>query len=486
MKFIVIVLFVILFILSSRFQKFKAAILALLEKRKYKLPNEIILDMVRIDPSKKNDLISWFQARDYSLKRKFEFGSVSQLHLLVRGNQSNESFIDLLTKGEDAVGVLAEDKVELDGGNFDDIDNNFLVLFPDQTLSIPTSAAELLRPCKKISRKQDKPRRNNRPGVKQDSTGIQQDDYGNQEEGSAEGQSRPVQNNTPSSNSCLRITSTKFKPKSSGIPLNFIQGHGTEIVSIALIDSRTEFNAFAEFEESLDMTDPYRIYISDPVNKFDGLNLLIPDEHGTFMASIMAARYEGEAKLKISNYPFHDGESGHLMELIAAIYSAADKGVDIINLSLGYQNEKHNPHLRRAIKYAGDQNCLVICAAGNLNSDNDKNPYWPANFSGRPHVISVAAVNASGNAWKESANEGTNFGATKVNLASDGVSVEGFVNAIDEMTLSGTSCAAAIISSLAANLKSGNPMISAVDLKILIMDEIGNGAVFPAPHSSMA
>ena len=468
MKWLIILLLVVLlYIFRQKSKNVEQKIRSILERNKHKLPNEYLVDLVRMDVTKRAGFIAWFESKGYDLKRRFEFGSVTQLHFFVKPNSGTESIVDLLTGGKDAVAVLAQDKVELDGGSFDDFDSNFVVLFPEQLLQLP-DGANILKPCQELRKKGDE---KGKPTKSQDG-------------GKSYSSALPRQ--TAKSNSlrlaCRQVFRTKFMISPNGEPLSFIQGIDADTIKVALIDSRTEFAAFAAFEDPLDVTDPYHNYLTDVSNDFSDLNLGVSDEHGTFMASIVAHRFAGSAKLKVRNYPFHDGDSGHIMDLVAAIFSAVDAGVDIINLSLGYQAEKYSTHLRRAINYAGTKNILVVCAAGNLNSDNDENSYWPSNFSSMAHVVSVAAVDNTGSSWTESTSVGTNVGVVSVNFASEGVKIPGMINAVDKMTLSGTSAAAAVISALAANVKSDDMSLKGAGLKSALLAQIDAGTgVFHAP-----
>jgi hypothetical protein len=458
MKLLIILLLVILlFILNSKYKKLENFFRSLLNKNAYRLPNEVMIDTVRISTEiGKQKVFDKLNELGYSFKRKFVLSGETQLHLFTL-NQPAESLIELLTKGEDGKTAPAEAVVELEGGLYDDLLDNYLVLFPGQRLTFP-STGNLFAKCKDQRPMPSKPKNRRSDDIKQSETPIphHSDNYGNS-----------------AKHSCLQIMKANFRAPSDDTGLIFNQGELSHQIKLGLIDSKSDFSQFSVFEEILAEADGYQQYLN--TENFDGLNLSTPEDHGTMMASIIASNYAEHGQLKIRNYPFHDGTIGHLMEVIAAIYSAVADGVYILNLSLGYQQNISNGHLRRAIQYAGSQDVLVVCAAGNSNANNDVNKFWPANFSHMNHVVSVAAVDHLGNPWKENADMGTNFGASTVTFATDGDEVVGFVNAIEKKQLSGTSCAAAVLSAFAANLKSSDMTLSAPDLKQQLISQIDTG-----------
>jgi len=471
---IIILLIVILLVLHSRYKKLEKIILAALNKNKFKLPNEIILNTQNLNATQIADANTWFANKGYSLRRIFTLPGVVQLNLFSRPGNTGGLLLDLLTKGEDAESAPDEAVIDLDGVQYGDIENDFLVLFPEQTISLP-SGAGLFKKCQPqvVSRPTNDPQMNS-------------NDYEDSSDSKMQRSKRKkFDQKRTNINPCLKIGQTNFKEDSDGPSLTFNQPATADEIQIGLIDSKANFSAFSEFEKVAAPHDIYLGYLADPSNDFTGLQLGTNDEHGTFMASIMANQYAGSKTMKIRNYPFHDGNTGHLMELIAGIYSAIQADVDIINLSLGYQSDASHPLLNEAIKAAGSKDILIVCAAGNFNSNNDVNPYWPANFSGLSHVITVAAVTSTGSAWKPSATEGTNFGNLRVNLATDGDRVEGFIDGSTEKLLSGTSCATAVLSTIAAEVKSNNPAMTAKELKLALLAEIdAGGGIFSVPNIS--
>ena len=472
MKWIIILLLLLLlWLLNSRYTKLGSIVAQLLRKKAYQLPDEIILDTARVPAANKNSLIQWFQDKGYIKKRSFELGTTAELHLLIKQGADSTRWIDLLTKGEDAVLASAQAKVELDGGQFDDVSFNYQLLFPEQRLPLPR-LADLFKKCTK---QKTTPRQ--QPTTQIDSTA--QKDYSQRPQSTAPAGGRDR-------SACFKVVPVNYNAVQNDPNISYQGGTNLPAVHVALIDSRASFAGLGDIEVPAN-GDPYNNYLNTPTNDFDGMDFSSPEDHGTFMASLIASNYTDAAALKIRNYSCHDGQSGHLMEVICAILAAAQQGVDIINLSLGYAGDSADDHLRRAINFAAAKNVLVVCAAGNLNADNDLNAYWPANFSVLTNVLTVAATDPAGQLWNENQEVGSNFGQVTVPIAINAASIPGLIADGSKRTLSGTSCAAAKITAIAANIKSQNPGLSASELKSAVLSQIApGGPIFPVPGPAMA
>jgi len=89
--------------------------------------------------------------------------------------------------------------------------------------------------------------------------------------------------------------------------------------------------------------------------------------------------------------PENEEESFSDSTIIEAIYYAADRGADVINLSLG--GSSINPLMQNAINYAYDRDAIIIAASGN---DGTAEVFYPASYN---HVISVGAVDDTNTIW---------------------------------------------------------------------------------------
>ncbi|GAB4385868.1 MAG: S8 family serine peptidase [Elainellaceae cyanobacterium] len=79
---------------------------------------------------------------------------------------------------------------------------------------------------------------------------------------------------------------------------------------------------------------------------------------------------------------------GEIADIAEAIRFAADRGANVINLSLGGFGD--SAILREAIDYASAKGVVIVAAAGNANANS---AFFPARY---PKVIAVAATDATG------------------------------------------------------------------------------------------
>ena len=147
--------------------------------------------------------------------------------------------------------------------------------------------------------------------------------------------------------------------------------------------------------------------------------------HGTHVAGLAASTYSGvapRAKILPVKVLGSDGR-GDLGTIAAGILYAIDRGVDIINMSLGGESGgRITAEIRELIdtvKIARENNVLIIAAAGNGGRDglgdcNDASPVYPANIA-EDNVIAVASVNRYNQLTDYS-----NFGGETVHIAAPG------------------------------------------------------------------
>ncbi len=122
--------------------------------------------------------------------------------------------------------------------------------------------------------------------------------------------------------------------------------------------------------------------------------------HGTHIAGIVGAEANNgkgisgiapEVSLMILKYfdpkvPNTD----NLKNTIKAIHYAVENGADIINYSGG--GTDHSREEYDAVKLAEKKGVLFVAAAGNEQSNSDKNHYYPADYK-LSNIISVTAIN---------------------------------------------------------------------------------------------
>ena len=105
--------------------------------------------------------------------------------------------------------------------------------------------------------------------------------------------------------------------------------------------------------------------------------------HGTHVAGIIHSIIP-EAQLLIVKVLDRYGK-GNIEDVTEGIYYAIEKNVDIINISISFEDE--DKEMEEAIQLAKDKNIPVICAAGNNNVIK-----YPAQYG-----ISVGSLDPNGN-----------------------------------------------------------------------------------------
>ena len=167
--------------------------------------------------------------------------------------------------------------------------------------------------------------------------------------------------------------------------------------------------------------------------------------HGTLVASIVL-RVAPEATILPIRVLDSDGGSTNF-RLIDGIYTAVDRGADIINISLGTLAESQQ--LRAAIDEARAAGVLIIAAAGNDAADQAR---YPAGFSG-PGAVSVAATTNA-----DIVAEFSNFGEA-ISFTAPGDPVVGATPGGQFGSARGTSFSAPLVAGAAALLRSITPCV---------------------------
>lgn len=206
-------------------------------------------------------------------------------------------------------------------------------------------------------------------------------------------------------------------------------------------------------------------------DKITKQNLSLPednDDHGTHIAGIIGAIADNgigiagvasniDVELMILKINGGPNGSGSITDAIKAIKYATMMGADICNISWG--TSQYSPALEQAIK---ESNMLFVAAAGNLGSDNDNIPVYPASFK-LDNLISVTFVDANGRLTKLS-----NYGKSSVEIAAPGADILSTIVG-SYQTLSGSSMAAPQVSAIAALLYSYSDNLYPSNIKDIIL-----------------
>lgn len=146
--------------------------------------------------------------------------------------------------------------------------------------------------------------------------------------------------------------------------------------------------------------------------------------------------------------------------VVRAIRYAADSGANVINLSLGIDNNcSLNPEFGSVINYALQKGAIIVTAAG--NSNKDVLTTTPASCKG---VIAVGATDQSDNRASFS-----NWGE-RVDVSAPGVSILSTWPGNLYITKQGTSAASPYVSGVVALLLSMNPSLSQDQARLCLVN----------------
>ncbi|TPN87974.1 S8 family serine peptidase [Aquimarina algicola] len=212
-------------------------------------------------------------------------------------------------------------------------------------------------------------------------------------------------------------------------------------------------------------------YLSQNINKL---------KHSTAMSGMIAADRTNKIGLKgvtnnVKIMPLYFTAIGDYTDkdLSLAIKYAVDNGAKIINLSQGKSFSLNQNWVERAIKYAESKNVLIVKAAGNDNLNIDKSDWFPKDQIGKngkefvQNVITVGASTFFLNSKLK--NNSSNYGKNNVDLFAPGYKVKALKPKNQYGIASGSSYSTAIVSGVAALIRSHHPDLSAFEVKDILM-----------------
>lgn len=263
-----------------------------------------------------------------------------------------------------------------------------------------------------------------------------------------------------------------------------------------------KFNAgftFQDFEEYKDYIDQRVLYHynvdfnarrvvgdnpDDSNEKYYGNNDVYAGhaEHGTHVAGIVAAVRDNDLGMNgIANNvkimalrAVPDGDERD-KDIANSIRYAVDNGARIINMSFGKGHSPAKKVVEDAIKYAEENNVLLIHAAGNSSSNIDEIIHYPTRFYGDPKSSTIDAKNWIEVGASDRSNDVnltadfSNYGIKTVDIFAPGVDIYSTVPESLYKENSGTSMAAPVVTGVAALVLSYYPELTAIQLKEVLL-----------------
>ncbi|WP_282160230.1 S8 family peptidase [Ulvibacterium marinum] len=211
-------------------------------------------------------------------------------------------------------------------------------------------------------------------------------------------------------------------------------------------------------------------------------NRVEDESHGTHVAGIIAAeRDNGKGVNGVANNvqimsvrAVPNGDE-YDKDIALAIRYAVDNGAKIINASFGKSFSPNADWVYEAIKYAAQNDVLIVHAAGNDGADLDDpgNPNFPNDQIGNgpemaDNMITVGALNPE--YGSEMVASFSNYGKSNVDIFAPGGKIYSTMPNSEYDFNGGTSMAAPAVAGIAALIRSRYPKLRANQVKNIILE----------------
>ena len=211
----------------------------------------------------------------------------------------------------------------------------------------------------------------------------------------------------------------------------------------------------------------------------------VPFQHAIGVAGVLAASRNNEIGIRgvsdnIKVMPVVMVASAgdeHDKDIVAAIRYAVDNGARIINMSWSKEICWHEDWIMDALKYAEDNDVLVVTSAGNNNFHLDENDIFnypdDTNSENNEVLSNFIKVGGSNLYLNENLKYGlSSYGQIEVDVFAPGENIytTSSRNETGYQYASGTSFSAPLVSGIAALIWSHYPNLTAKDVKQIIME----------------
>lgn len=198
--------------------------------------------------------------------------------------------------------------------------------------------------------------------------------------------------------------------------------------------------------------------------------------HGTHVAGIIAADASNDfgavgicQSCKIMSVRTVPNGDERDKDVANSIIYAVDNGAKVINMSFGKSMSPNKDRVAQAIKYAEDNDVLLVHAAGNNASNNDE----VGNFPNDAGATGKNWLEVGASSFKSSPSRlatFSNYGKSQVDLFAPGHMIYATYTDNGYKAISGTSMASPVVAGVAAFVWSYYPELTAAQLKQVLMN----------------
>ncbi len=212
-------------------------------------------------------------------------------------------------------------------------------------------------------------------------------------------------------------------------------------------------------------------------------NRVEDESHGTHVAGIIAAERDnglgvnGVANnVEIMSIRAVPNGDEYDKDIALGIRYAVDNGAQIINASFGKSYSPNSDWVYDAIKYAGDNDVLIVHAAGNdgLDLDDPNNMNFPndhADINGNEIADNLITVGALNDKYgSEMVASFSNYGKMNVDVFAPGGHIYSTMPENNYKFQGGTSMAAPMVTGIAALIRSYYPKLTAAEVKRVLIE----------------